>query len=134
MTTELLLSTGTTSWDEVKTSVTESVRDLLGEHNQLVTVSVPHLGRRIDARRSRSGELQLIAFGNDSLEGKSRLTVRDERAVIAVGFSVVSESWGTFQWDWSAPVNPNDVASGIVRTMRDIYKTAPEEVEVSATI
>ncbi len=134
MTTELLLSTGTKSWDEIKTSLTDSLSDLLAERNEMVTVSVPQLGKRIDASRSNAGELQLIAAGNDSLEGESRLTVRDERAVIAVGFSVASESWGTFQWDWSAPVNAEEVASGILRTMRVIYKTAPEEVEIAASI
>ena len=134
MTTELLLSTGTKSWDEVQASLVTSLTDLLAEQSESVTISVPELGKRIDARRSGDGEIQLMAAGNDSLEGESRLTVRDERAVIAVGFSVASESWGTFQWDWSAPVKPEEVASGILRTMRDIYKTSPEEVEVAASI
>lgn len=134
MTTELLLSTGTLSWDEVKTTIADSISDLVLEHNESVTISVPELGKRIVARRSNDGEIQLIAAGNDSLTGASRLTVRDERAVIAVGFSVASQSWGTFQWDWSAPVRPEEVASGILRTMRDIYKTSPGEIEVVASI
>ncbi len=134
MTTELLLATGTQSWDEVKTSISESIGDLVDGNNESVQISVPQLGKRIDAAVTDTGELRLIAAGNDSLDGESRLTVRDERAVIAVGFSVASENWGTFQWDWSTPVNPDDVSSGIVRTMRDIYKTAPEEIEVSASI
>lgn len=133
MTTELLFATGPKTWDEIKTTLIDSLSDVLTGQNESVTVSVPQLGKRIEARRSGAGELQLIAAGNDSLEGTSRLTVRDERAVIAVGFSVASESWGTFQWDWSAPVNPDEVASGILRTMRVIYKTSPEEVEIVAS-
>ncbi len=134
MTTEMLLPTGTKSWDQVRSSITDSVTDLLAGRTESVTVAVPGIGKRIDAKRSGDGELQLIAAGNDSLQGESQLTVRDERAVIAVGFSVGSQSWGTFQWDWTAPVNPEEVSSGILRTMRDIYKTAPEEVEVVASI
>lgn len=134
MTTELLLPTGTQTWDEVQESIAGSLADLLAEETNSVTISVPQLGKTIDARRSNAGELQLIAAGNDSLEGANRLTVRDERAVIAVGFSVASQSWGTFQWDWSAPVDAGEVASGILRTMRDIYKTSPQEVEVAASI
>jgi len=134
MTTELLLTTGTSSWDEVQASITESVSDLLSGTHDCVTVAVPQLGKKIEARRSDGGEVQLIAAGNDSLTGESRLTVRDERAVFAVGFSVASESWGTFQWDWSAPVNSEEVASGIIRTMRDIYKTIPQEVEIAASL
>lgn len=134
MTTELLLPTGTKTWDEVESSITENIDNLLNGQTESLTISVPQLGKSIQASRSKGDELQLIATGNDSLEGDSRLSVRDERAVIAVGFSVASESWGTFQWDWSAPVNPDHVASGILRTMRDIYKTQPEEVEVVASI
>lgn len=134
MPTELLLSTGTASWDEVKSSISQSMTDLLSGGVESVTISVPQLGKTIDARRAEDGELQLVAAGNDSLTGASRLNVRDERAVIAVGFSVLSESWGTFVWDWSSPVNPEEVASGVVRTMRDIYKTIPEEVEVAASL
>ena len=134
MTTELLLSTGTQSWDEIKTTITESVTDLLAGNSEGLTISAPQFGRRIDASMADGGELRLIAAGNDSLSDDNRLTVRDERAVIAVGFSVTSEGWGTFQWDWSTPVIPNDVASGVIRTMRDIYKTSPEEVEVVASL
>ena len=134
MTTELLLPTGTETWEEVEASITASLSDLLAGTVDAVTISVPQLGKTIDARRAENGELQLIAAGNDSLQGANRLTVRDERAVIAVGFSVASESWGTFQWDWSAPVDARGVASGILRTMRDIYKTSPQEVEVAASI
>ena len=130
----MLLGTGTQSWDEIKTTITESVTDLIAGNSQVVSISVPQLGKRIDASMIDGGELRLIAAGNDSLLGDSRLNVRDERAVIAVGFSVTSDGWGTFQWDWSTPVIPTDVASGIVRTMRDIYKTSPEEVEVAAAI
>ena len=134
MTTELLLSTGTKTWDEVEASITQNIENLLSGQTESLTVSVPQLGKSIQASRSEGDELRLIAAGNDSLKGDSRLSVRDERAVIAVGFSVASESWGTFQWDWSAPVNPGHVSSGILRTMRDIYKTEPEEVEVTASI
>ena len=134
MTTELLLATGTQSWDEIKTTVAESVTDLIAGNSEGLTIAAPQFGKRIDAAMIEGGELRLIAAGNDSLSGENRLAVRDERAVIAVGFKVTSDSWGTFQWDWSTPVIPKDVASGIVRTMRDIYKTSPEEVEVVASI
>ena len=99
MTTELLLPTGTKTWDEVESSITENIDNLLNGQTESLTISVPQLGKSIQASRSEGSELQLIATGNDSLEGDSRLSVRDERAVIAVGFSVASESWGTFQWD-----------------------------------
>ncbi len=134
MTTELLLATGTRTWEEVQASIRRSIADLLLGGVQSVSVSVRQLGKTIEAKRSQNDEIQLVAAGNDSLTGDSRLNVRDERAVIAVGFSVASESWGTFVWDWSAPVNAEEVASGIVRTMRDIYKTIPQEVEIAASL
>ena len=66
--------------------------------------------------------------------GGDRLTVRDERAVIAVGFKVASDSWGNFYWDWSAPVDSDLVASGIIRTMRDIYKVESNQLELAVTL
>ena len=54
--------------------------------------------------------------------------------MIAVGFSVGSATWGTFYWDWTPPVDPALVASGIIRTMRDIYKVDPAELELSVTL
>ncbi len=132
MPTEVQLATGTQSWDDVSSTLTESLRGLLAEEFSSVTVWVPHTGQHIEAHRMADGQLRLAAAGNDELEGESRLTVRDERAVIAVGFSVASSSWGTFFWDWSAPVNENAVSSGIIRTVRDIYKAMPSHVEVTA--
>lgn len=132
MTTEVQLATGAQTWDDVSTALTESLRGLLANEFSGVTVWVPHTGQHIKAHRMADGQLRLAAAGNDELEGESRLTVRDERAVIAVGFSVASSSWGTFFWDWSAPVNEDSVCSGIIRTVRDIYKAMPAHVEVTA--
>ncbi len=132
MPTELQLATGTQTWDDVSTSLTESLRGLLAEETSSVSVRIPHTGQHIEAHRLNDGQLRLAAAGNDELEGGNRLTVRDERAVIAVGFSVASSSWGTFYWDWTAPVDQAAVASGIIRTIRDIYKANPADVEVSA--
>jgi len=109
------------------------MESLLSEDVAKVLVSMPRTGQRIEAHRLSNGQLRLAAAGNDSLVGGNRLTVRDERAVIAVGFSVASSSWGTFYWDWSAPVNADHVAAGVVRTFRDIYKARPGELELAAT-
>ena len=134
MTTELILATGTQNWADVTNSVNDVVSDLLDQRVDKFTVALPHGGKRIEGGRLNDGQVRLAAAGNDTLVGGNRLTVRDERAVIAVGFAIASASWGTFYWDWSAPVNAHSVASGVVRTMRDIYKAEPTDVEVTATI
>lgn len=134
MTTELLLSTGTETWDDVAAALTNAVQGLVDESSSSVVLALPRTGQRIDAHRLVDGSLRLAAAGNDTLVGGNRLTVRDERAVIAVGFSVASASWGTFYWDWTSPVNPALVASGIIRTARDIYKASAPDLELSVTL
>ena len=134
MATELLLAAGTKSWGDIASVLTESISELLEGEASVVTASMPNSGQRVDARRLDNGQLRLSAAGNDSLVGGDRLTVRDERAVIAVGFSVGSASWGNFYWDWSVPVTAEHVASGIVRTMRDIYKGESTDIEVSTVL
>ncbi len=134
MTTEVLLATGTQTWSDISSALAASIAELLAGETATVTASMPSTGQRIEAHRIDGGQLRLSAAGNDSLVGGNRLTVRDERAVIAVGFSVGSASWGNFYWDWTAPVVPEQVASGIVRTMRDIYKGAPGDIELSAVL
>ncbi len=134
MTTEVLLATGTQTWTDISSALSTSIAELLTGEVASVTASMPGTGQRIEAHRLDGGQLRLSAAGNDSLVGGNRLTVRDERAVIAVGFSVGSASWGNFYWDWTAPVVPEQVASGIVRTMRDIYKGAPADIELSAVL
>ena len=134
MTTELLLPTGTNTWIDVSDALEEAAADLVAAKIAAFTIAMPNSGQRIEAHRFGDGSLRLAAAGNDSLVGGNRLTVRDERAVIAVGFSVASSSWGTFYWDWTAPVSPHLVASGVIRTMRDIYKAAPEDLELSVTL
>lgn len=134
MTTELVLSRGTANWKAVAGSLEESLLDLVCGGTSTVVVATPNGGPRIDAYRLPDGSLRLAAAGNDSLIGGDRLTVREERAVLAVGFSVSSASWGSFYWDWSAPVVVSHVASGIIRTMRDIYKAPPEELELTVTL
>lgn len=134
MATELLLRTGTSSWEVVASAVEEAAQDLIDGALRSFSVSMPHSGQRIEAERLRDGSLRLAATGNDDLVGGNRLTVRDERAVIAVGFSVASASWGSFYWDWSPPVDAKFVASGVVRTMRDIYKAQPANLELSVTL
>ncbi|MDW3178453.1 MAG: hypothetical protein R8J94_13760 [Acidimicrobiia bacterium] len=132
--TELLLTAGTQTWTDVSSALTRATSDLLAGELTSFTIARPQSGQRIDANRLNDGSIRLAASGNDSLVGGNRLTVRDERAVIAVGFSVASASWGTFYWDWTAPVAPDLVASGIIRTMRDIYKSAPADLELSVTL
>lgn len=134
MSTEVLLPVGAMTWDDVTTTLTNSLQSLIAGETSSVTVAMPRSGQHIDAHRLPDGQLRLAAAGNDTLVGGNRLTVRDERAVIAVGFSVGSASWGNFYWDWTAPVDPALVASGIVRTMRDIYKGLQSDIEISATI
>jgi hypothetical protein len=133
MTTELLLAAGTETWDNVRVTLAEGIENLLSEDVSTVVVSMPTTGQRIEAHRLSNGQLRLAAAGNESLVGGNRLTVRDERAVIAVGFSVASSSWGTFYWDWTTPVSAEHVAAGVVRTFRDIYKARPDELELAAT-
>jgi len=134
MATEVMLATGSQTWDDVSTSLTASIERLLAEEASTVKVSMPNSGQQIEAHRLPDGQVRLAAAGNDTLAGSHRLTVRDERAVIAVGFSVGSASWGTFYWDWTAPVSAEPVASGIIRTMRDIYKASPGDIEVAAIL
>lgn len=134
MSTEVVLSSGTETWDDVRVALTKSIDELIGEVASSVVAAMPQSGQRVEAHRLPSGQLRLAAAGNDSLTGGDRLTVRDERAVIAVGFSASSANWGNFYWDWTPPVSAEAVASGIVRTMRDIYKASPGDVEVSAVI
>jgi len=131
MTTEVRLFTGAQTWDDVRSALTTSLQRLIDGDVGTVTSSMPHSGQRIEAHQLPSGQVRLAAAGNDDLEGGNRLTVRDERAVIAVGFSVASSSWGTFYWDWTPPVSAEPVASGIIRTFRDIYKAEPADIEVS---
>lgn len=134
MTTQLMLAPAVRSWDDLANAIAESLDDLLVKAVSEVRVRVPSGGQQIIAALIGEGEIRLAAAGNDTLLGGDRLTVRDERAVIAVGFSVSSASWGDFYWDWSAPIDSTLVASGIIRTMRDIYKVEAEELEVSATL
>lgn len=134
MTTEVLLPVGAQTWDDVKATLTSSLQSLVDGETSSVSVSMPRSGQLIEAHRLPNGQLRLAAAGNDTLIGGNRLTVRDERAVIAVGFSVGSASWGNFYWDWTAPVDPALVASGIIRTMRDIYKGLQSDIEISAII
>ncbi len=134
MTTELVLPTGTDTWSDVSDDLERTVVDLLSGSIDSFMIAMPHSGQRIEAHRLDDESLRLAAVGNDSLVGRNRLTVRDERAVIAVGFSVSSSSWGTFYWDWSAPVDPRLVALGVIRTMRDIYKSTPQDLEISVTL
>lgn len=134
MTTELMLGKGTEHWADVAAGVESAVVELIDATASTFAVTMPETGQRIDAFRLTGGALRLSAAGNETLIGGNRLTVRDERAVIAVGFSVASTSWGTFYWDWTAPITPAHVASGIVRTMRDIYKADPQDLELSVTL
>lgn len=134
MTTELLLAPETRTWDHARDALIGSLTDLVEERVREVVVSVPESGQRIVAAPIGGGQIRLAAAGNDSLVGGDRLTVRDERAVIAVGFSVSSASWGSFYWDWSAPVDASLVASGVIRTMRDIYKVEPSGIELTVTL
>lgn len=134
MTTELVLASGTETWDEVAEALTNAIQDLVAESSSSVVLKLPRTGQHIDAHRLADGSLRLAAAGNDTLVGGNRLTVRDERAVIAVGFSVASASWGTFYWDWTSPVDPGFVASGMIRTARDIYKASPPDLELSVTL
>lgn len=134
MTTELLLAPAVRSWDDVKEAISSSIADLVDGSVNEVAITVPEGSQRITATQLGDGQLRLAASGNDTLVGHERLTVRDERAVIAVGFSSTTASWGSFLWDWTAPVTPELVASGIVRTMRDIYKVASSDLELSVTL
>lgn len=134
MTTQLLLRAGSATWDEAATSIASAIDDLVGERVEQVCVTVRGQDVRIDGHRTADRCLRLTARGNDELSGANRLTVRDERAVLAVGFSAASASWGSFFWDWSSPVDPANVASGIVRTFRDIYKVSAADLELSVTL
>lgn len=134
MTTQLMLAPAVRSWDVLQTAISESLDDLLTKAVREVRVTAANGGQQIVAGLIGDGQIRLCAAGNDTLIGEDRLTVRDERAVIAVGFSVASQSWGNFYWDWSAPVDAELVASGIVRTMRDIYKVNSDELELAVTL
>lgn len=134
MTTEVVHSTGAQAWSDIAAALATSLTALIDGDSTSVTASMPNSGQRIDAHILPSGQVRLAAAGNDTLTGGDRLTVRDERAVIAVGFSASSANWGNFYWDWTPPVNADAVASGIIRTMRDIYKAEAADVEVSAVV
>ena len=134
MSTQLMLSPAVRSWDQLSTAISESLDDLLTGSVSEVRVTVPGGGQHVIAGLVGDGQVRLAAAGNDTLMGGDRLTVRDERAVIAVGFKVASDSWGNFYWDWSAPVDSDLVASGIIRTMRDIYKVESNQLELAVTL
>ena len=133
MSTQLMLSPAVRSWEQLRTAISESLDDLLTGAVSEVRVTVPGSGQQVIAGLIGNGNVRLAAAGNDTLDGEDRLTVRDERAVIAVGF-VASESWGNFYWDWSAPIDSDLVASGVIRTMRDIYKTESSQLELTVTL
>ncbi len=133
MATQMLLEVGSTHWSDVAEAVTSAANDVLNGSIAGFTAQTTS-GARIDGMSFNGGGLRLLAVGNDSLVGENRLTVRDERAVFAVGFSATTESWGSFSWEWTAPVDASSVASGIVRTMRDIYKADPAAVELHVTL
>lgn len=134
MTTQLMLAPAVRTWDQLRTAITESLDDMLAGAVSEVRVSAPDSGQRIVAGVIDNGQVRLAAAGNDVLVSGERLTVRDERAAIAIGFSVASESWGNFYWDWSAPIDSDLVASGIIRAMRDIYKVGSSQLEVTVTL
>lgn len=134
MTTQLMLAPAVRTWDVLRNAISESLDDLLTGSISEVRVTVPGSGQRVIAARVGDGQIRLAAAGNDTLMGGERLTVRDERAVIAVGFSVASSSWGNFYWDWSDPVDSDLVASGVIRTMRDIYKVDSDQLELTVTL
>ena len=134
MTTQLMLAPAVRTWDVLRNAISESLDDLLTGSVAEVRVTVPGSGQQVIAARVGDGQIRLAAAGNDTLMGGERLTVRDERAVIAVGFSVESSSWGNFYWDWSDPVDSDLVASGVIRTMRDIYKVDSDQLELTVTL
>lgn len=134
MTTQLMLAPAVRTWDQLSTAISESLDDLLTGSVSEVRVAAPGGGQHVIAGLVGDGQVRLAAAGNDTLMGGDRLTVRDERAVIAVGFKVASDSWGNFYWDWSAPVDSDLVASGIIRTMRDIYKVESNQLELAVTL
>lgn len=129
-----MLAPASRTWEQLSTAISESLDDLLTGAVSEVRVKVPGSGQHVIAGLIGDGQIRLAAAGNDTLMGGERMTVRDERAVIAVGFKVASDSWGNFYWDWSAPVDSELVASGIIRTMRDIYKVEPNQLELSVTL
>ncbi len=133
MTTELVLAPALRTWDELQEAATAAIADLVDGSITEARISMPGGAERILAAMV-GDEVRLAAAGNDTLVGGDRLTVRDERAVIAVGFSVASATWGTFYWDWTPPIRPELIASGIVRTMRDIYKVDPAHLELTVTL
>ena len=96
MTTELLLRAGTATWQEVAASIEAAIGDLLDGRITGVSVAAQDDGARVDGHRTADRSLRLTARGNDDLSGAQRLTVRDERAVLAVGFSAASPNWGSF--------------------------------------
>ena len=129
-----MLAPAIRTWEQLRTAVAESLDDMLTGAVSEVRVSAPDSGQRIVAAVIDDGQVRLAAAGNDTLAPEERLTVRDERAAIAVGFKVASESWGNFFWDWSAPIDSDLVASGVIRAMRDIYKVESNQVELTVTL
>ena len=134
MATQLISGNGIGTWDRVIDVVAPVIADVLDGRVARCEISAPESGKQITGYLLDDGRLRLCALGNDELSGDERLTVQDERAVIAVGFSASTATWGTFNWDWSTPVSPELVASGIVRTLRDIYQVEPDQLEASAIV
>jgi len=134
MTTELLLRHGVATWDDVHESLTSAVTQVVEGAAIEFEARCGDSAQHVSGIQLPDGSIRLTAAGNDSLPPENQLTVRDERAVIAVGFSVNSADWGSFSWDWSAPLDEAAVASGVVRAMRDIYKVQPGDLDVSITL
>lgn len=134
MAIQLLSGTGVTSWDGLVEAIAPAVADVLDDRVSRFEVVATDSAKRIAGYRLDDHRLRLAAVGNDELVGTERLTIRDERAVIAVGFTASNMSWGTFFWDWKPPLSPEIVASGIVRVFRDIYRCEVAEIEVHASV
>lgn len=134
MATQLVSGHGITSWDHLLDVIGPVIADVLDHRVTRCEVATPESGKQITAYLLDDGRLRLSAIGNDELVGEDRLTVRDERAVIAVGFAASNVTWGTFNWDWTAPISPELVASGIVRTFRDIYRTEATAIQAHAVV
>ncbi|MGI9604958.1 MAG: TY-Chap domain-containing protein [Acidimicrobiales bacterium] len=134
MATELLLAAGSSTWELVSESIELAVQDLAGGSVGRIEVSVPRSGQVVVGTLADDGALVLRAAGNETLEPRHRLTVHQERAMMATGFQARTETWGSFLWRLNPATATDSVVGSLVRTMRDVYRVDPGDLEVIVTL
>lgn len=134
MATELLLAAGSSTWSLVSESIEVALRDLAAGRVCRVEISVPRNGQVVVCVLDPDGGIVLRAAGNETLPPAHRLSIDQERTMLAIGFDASTGSWGAFVWPIGNSADPESVGASVLRTMRDVYRVEPSELEVIVTL